>query len=126
MGKMSQELETLPCPSSPTHPNCSRVELGKHSIYQQEVQERQAHVSDEFEGVQKRFPQDAPLWHVDYFELKSIETLRAQDMLLPSLKELKLRALPVISVIIRKKFLCPICTAERTSNYWPSAPLIAL
>lgn len=35
------------------------------------------------EGVQNRPPQDVPLGHVNYFELKSTETLQAQDKLLP-------------------------------------------
>ena len=35
-----------------------------------------------------------PLWHVNYFELKAVETLRAQEKLYISFKEFKLGALP--------------------------------
>jgi hypothetical protein len=46
MGKMSGEQGDLAMSSSPTHTNCSGFELGKYSIYQQEVWERQADFSD--------------------------------------------------------------------------------
>lgn len=45
MGEMGPEQESLPPSSSPAHTNRSRVELGKHSIYQQEVWEWQADVA---------------------------------------------------------------------------------
>lgn len=35
------------------------------------------------EGVQNRPPVDVPLGHVNYFELRAIETLKAHEKLLP-------------------------------------------
>lgn len=40
-------------------------------------------------------PQDVPLWRADYFELKAAEILQAHEKLNLSLKEFKLRALPI-------------------------------
>lgn len=43
------------------------------------------HIFITCEGVQNSpppNPQDGPFWHVNYFELKTIETLRAQEKLL--------------------------------------------
>lgn len=34
-------------------------------------------------GVQNESPQDMPLWYEDYFELKALETLWAQEKLCP-------------------------------------------
>lgn len=65
------------------------------------------------------------LCHVNYFELKAIETLQAHEKVL-FLKEFNLRALPIIRVISRNKILWPICRAGQTSNYWASVLLIIL
>ena len=35
------------------------------------------------EGVQNRFPQNVPLWHVNCFELNVVKTLQAYKKLLP-------------------------------------------
>ena len=70
--------------------------------------------------------QDVPLWHKDYIELKTILFLQAQEKLYLSVKEFKWRALPVIRIIARYKFLWPIYRAGQTSNYWVSALLIIL
>lgn len=35
--------------------------------------------SNEQRRVQNESPQDVPLWHTDYFELKTIEAQKAQD-----------------------------------------------
>lgn len=43
---MSGGQGDLATSSTPTHINCSGFELGKYSIYQQEVWERQADFSD--------------------------------------------------------------------------------
>ena len=40
------------------------------------------HVHDSI-GFQKRQPQYAPLFHVDYFLLQAVETLLAQEKLFP-------------------------------------------
>ena len=33
------------------------------------------------ESVQNKSPQNVPLWHVDFFELKAVETMRGQKKL---------------------------------------------
>ena len=37
-----------------------------------------------FDGVQGRLPQNMPLWHVDYFELKTIKVQQTQEELFTS------------------------------------------
>ena len=37
---------------------------------------------NEFDGVQGRPHQDVPLWHVDYFELKTSKAQKIQEELL--------------------------------------------
>ena len=47
--------------------------------------------------VQKELPQNVPLLHEDYFELKAIETLWVQKKICPSLnylEEYKLKSFP--------------------------------
>lgn len=39
--------------------------------------------NEPLEVVQNRLLQDVPLWHVDNFELKAVETLQAHMKLLP-------------------------------------------
>ena len=57
---------------------------------------------------QQVFPSHELLWHLDYFELKAMETLRAHRHFCPSrnyLQESKLGALPRMGVITRDKLL---------------------
>lgn len=72
------------------------------------------------EGVQNKPPWDVPLWHVNYFELKVIETVQAHRKLwlLPSLR---FSALPIVGVTIRDNFLWPVYRVGQTSNHWTSA-----
>ena len=59
------------------------------------------------EGVHNEPSQHVPLWHMDYFELKAIETSRLQRNFCPSLnylEEFKLEVFPRMKIISRDKF----------------------
>lgn len=56
------------------------------------------YISIENVGIQNEWPQDMPLWHVNYFELNATEASWAQKKFMPSLNYLEefiLEGLPI-------------------------------
>lgn len=51
-----------------------------------------------FEGVQNRPPEDVPLWHLNYFELKAVKTPQARKKRFSLPKESILRALRILEL----------------------------
>lgn len=54
------------------------------------------HTDFPYEGFQNRPPQDVPVWYVDCFELKAIETLQAVRNFYLFFKEFKFGALLIM------------------------------
>lgn len=81
-------------------------------------------------GVQNRPPQVVPLWHVNCFELKAVETLSALiENIYLFLKEFKFGVLPIIRFIARYSFdpslgrenfyLLNICSYHHANDFPP-------
>ena len=68
-------------------------------------------------GVQNDSPQDVPLWHVKYLELKATKTLQAHEKEYLSCKEFKLGSLAHNKSYHQTKLLWPIYRAGQTSNW---------
>ena len=60
----------------------------------------------EIVGAKDRWPQDSSLWHVDYFELKTIKILQVQEKIYSSfnhMEESKLGVFPRVRAFARDK-----------------------